>query len=64
MPRISCRYTRTKGSRLYVDLKVSEGRKYYFGNITWKGNSKFSDSVLKCGAGIHKGDVYNIDILE
>ncbi len=24
-----------------VDFKVSEGHKYYFGNITWKGNTKY-----------------------
>ena len=29
-----------------VDLKVEEGKKYYFGNITWKGNAKYSDSIL------------------
>ncbi|MBK7677806.1 MAG: hypothetical protein IPJ29_00005 [Chitinophagaceae bacterium] len=30
---------------LNVDLKVDEGRKYYFGNIVWKGNAKYSDSI-------------------
>jgi outer membrane protein insertion porin family len=37
--------------------------KYYFGNITWKGNTKYSDSILSLIMGIHKGDVYNLDIL-
>jgi outer membrane protein insertion porin family len=46
-----------------VALKVSEGRKYYFGNITWKGNAKYSDSLLTLILGIHKGDVYNIQTL-
>jgi len=46
-----------------IDFKVSEGHKYYFGNITWKGNSKYSDSVLNVILGIHKGDVYNIETL-
>ncbi len=53
----------TKNGRLYVDLKVSEGRKYYFGNMTWKGNAKYPDSLLNSFLGIHKGDIYNIDIL-
>ncbi len=53
----------TKTGNLNVDLKVSEGRKYYFGNITWKGNAKYSDSVLNLILGINKGDVYNINIL-
>jgi len=42
---------------------VVEGRKYYFGNITWKGNAKYSDSLLTVLLGVHKGDVYNIETL-
>ncbi len=53
----------SKDNKLYVDLKVNEGRKYYFGNITWKGNAKFPDSLLNVVLGIQKGDIYNIDIL-
>jgi outer membrane protein insertion porin family len=55
-------YSTRKGN-LNVDVKVDEGRKYYFGNITWKGNSKYSDSLLSVLLGINKGDVYNINIL-
>ncbi|MDB5203210.1 MAG: surface antigen [Ferruginibacter sp.] len=46
-----------------VDIKVSEGRKYYFGNITWKGNTKYSDSILNVILAIKKGDVYNLELL-
>src|SRR5260221_12186995 len=53
----------TKKGNVNVDLKVDEGRKYYFGNITWKGNAKYSDSILNVILGINKGDIYNIDIL-
>lgn len=53
----------TQEGRLYVDLRVEEGRKYYFGNITWKGNAKFPDSLLNVILGIRKGDIYNVDIL-
>ena len=42
-----------------VAVKLKEGRRYYFGNITWKGNTKYSDSVLTLILGIKKGDVYN-----
>ncbi|HEU4470237.1 MAG TPA: POTRA domain-containing protein [Flavisolibacter sp.] len=52
-----------KQGNLLVDVKVEEGRKYYFGNITWKGNTKYSDSLLNALLGIEKGDIYNIDIL-
>jgi len=50
-------------NKINVDIKVSEGRKYYFGNITWKGNAKYSDSLLSMILGIHKGDIYNVDLL-
>jgi outer membrane protein insertion porin family len=53
----------SKNGNLNIDIKVEEGRQYYFGNITWKGNSKYSDSVLNIVLGINKGDIYNIDIL-
>ncbi len=53
----------TPSGNLNVDLKVQEGRRYYFGNITWKGNSKFTDSLLNARLGINKGDIYNINIL-
>ncbi|MEP7163454.1 MAG: POTRA domain-containing protein [Ferruginibacter sp.] len=46
-----------------IDIKVSEGRKYYFGNIDWTGNTKYSDSVLNLFLGINKGDVYNLELL-
>ena len=38
-------------------------RRYYFGNITWRGNTKYSDSILNLILGIKKGDIYNLDIL-
>lgn len=55
-------YKTAKGN-LNVDIKVKEGRQYYFGNITWKGNSKFSDSILNVILGISKGDIYNVSIM-
>ncbi len=51
------------GSRMQVHIKVREGSKYYFGNIGWKGNTKYPDSVLTAILNIHKGDIYNIDLL-
>ena len=53
-----------KGSKkIYINIKVNEGKKYYFGNISWKGNAKYPDSLLNVILGINKGDVYNVDIL-
>jgi outer membrane protein insertion porin family len=53
----------TKKGDLNIDIKLAEGRRYYFGNITWRGNTKFGDSVLTSILGIRKGDIYNMDIL-
>jgi Outer membrane protein/protective antigen OMA87 len=55
-------YYNQKGN-MKIDLKVDEGRRYYFGNIAWKGNTKYSDSVLNLVLGIQKGDIYNLEIL-
>ena len=46
-----------------LHMKINEGHQYYFGNITWKGNTKYSDSVLNRMLNINKGDIYNVDIL-
>lgn len=55
-------YYNKKGN-LNVDIKVNEGHKYYFGNIRWKGNTKYPDSILNVILGIKKGDVYNLETL-
>jgi len=52
-----------KSGNLNVDIKVQEGHKYYFGNMVWKGNTKYPDSVLNLILGIRKGDVYNLETL-
>jgi len=54
---------RSAKGTLNIDIKINEGHKYYFGNITWKGNTKYSDSILTVILGIQKGDVYNLDLL-
>jgi outer membrane protein insertion porin family len=48
---------------LNIDIKISEGRRYYFGNITWRGNTKYADSILTAILGIRKGDIYNLETL-
>lgn len=52
-----------KEGNLQVDVLVSEGNKYYFGDIAWKGNTKYKDSLLTAILGIRKGDVYNLETL-
>ena len=50
--------------RLGIDLKVDRGRKYYFRNITWTGNSLYATDVLNSVLGIEKGDVYDVVTME
>ena len=50
-------------NNLNLFIQVNEGRQYYFGDIVWRGNTKYSDSILNVILGIKKGDVYNLDIL-
>lgn len=50
--------------RVMVALKISEGKKYYFRNITWVGNTKYSSEYLSELLGIKKGDVYDVNRLD
>lgn len=42
-----------------IYIYVNEGKKYYFRNITFKGNAKYKSEYLEKVLGIKKGDVYN-----
>jgi outer membrane protein insertion porin family len=53
-----------KKNKLAIDIKVEEGKKYYFGNIKFLGNSVYSDQLLSTILGIKKGDIYNGVLLE
>lgn len=48
---------------LNVDMQMKEGHKYYFGNISWRGNTKYADSLLSSILNIKKGDIYNREVL-
>lgn len=48
---------------LNVAIKLREGEKYYFGDIYWKGNTKYTDSLLTVFLGIKKGDIFNSERL-
>ena len=48
---------------LNIDLKMNEGHRYRFGNISWRGNTKYPDSLLSTILGIRKGDIYNLELL-
>ena len=42
-----------------IDIDLYEGPKYYFGDIAWQGNAKYSDSILNIILGIKKGEVFS-----
>ncbi|MDD5506727.1 MAG: POTRA domain-containing protein [Bacteroidales bacterium] len=60
---ISERITTNPDHTINLDLKISEGEKYYFRNITWIGNTKYTSEQLNEVLKIKKGDVYNNDLL-
>lgn len=45
-------------------LRVNEGEKYYFGNISWIGNTKYSSGLLDTVLGIKYGDIYDKPLLD
>lgn len=47
-----------------IDIDLFEGPKYYFGNITWVGNAKYTTDYLQRALGIEKGEVFSEEKLE
>ena len=48
---------------LILQLNINEGNRYYFRNITWKGNSIYDTETLERVLGIEYGEVYNQELL-
>ncbi|MDP2424571.1 MAG: POTRA domain-containing protein [Bacteroidales bacterium] len=55
---------RSSADNISIKLNIDEGPQYYFRNITWIGNTKFSTEALNSVLGIRKGDIYNQKILD
>ncbi|MAZ54530.1 MAG: outer membrane protein assembly factor BamA [Flavobacteriales bacterium] len=49
---------------LNIDININEGKTYYFGDITFVGNTKYSNKELAELVGINKGDIFDQSILE
>ncbi len=47
------------GNNLKIDIHIREGNRYYFRDITWKGNTKYSTETLNKILDIKKGEVYS-----
>ena len=52
------------GKHLNIDMQFDQGRKYYFRNITWTGNSVYPSEILNNILQVKKGDVYDVVTLE
>lgn len=55
---------RSSNNGLKIEVKINEGKKYYFRNIDYRGNAKYSNEQLSKIVGIKKGDVYNAQLLQ
>jgi len=51
-------------SEVKIKIKVEEGKRYYYRNIEFKGNAKYSSEILSRVLGIKKGDIYNTELLQ
>jgi outer membrane protein insertion porin family len=47
-----------------IKIDLFEGKKYYFGNISWSGNAKYSTLYLSKVLGIEKGNIFSEQKLE
>ncbi len=50
---------RIPGNTVNIEMNVEEGDKYYFRNISWIGNTKYSAFELDRILGISRGDVFD-----
>lgn len=46
-----------------VEMRVDEGKKYYFRDISWSGNYIYTDEQLEKILGIRNGDVYDLELV-
>ena len=55
---------RNKKGRVLIQMDISEGHRYFFRNIAWKGNTIYETKYLNQVLGIKKGDAYNQELLQ
>ncbi len=55
---------RREDGRLMVHLDINEGNRYFFRDLSFKGNTIYDNNTLQTVLGIEKGDVYNEELLE
>ncbi len=55
---------REEDGDLRLKINLYEGNRYFFRDISWKGNSIYKSETLSQVLGIERGDVYNQELLE
>ena len=53
-----------ENGELHVFIDVEEGDQYYFGNVRWLGNAKFSSDQLSEILSVNKGDLFDQKLLD
>ena len=51
-------------NKINIDVNIEEGKKYYFGDIRFLGNTVYTDQALNSILGIKRGEIYNGVLLE
>ncbi|GAB4337368.1 MAG: outer membrane protein assembly factor BamA [Calditrichia bacterium] len=44
---------------MFIDVKIEEGKQYYFGDVSFEGNTVFTENELRQQLLFNKGDIYN-----
>ena len=61
---VNKKVVRNDDNTVDIEIDIDEGKKYYFGDITWVGNSVYPSDYLGYKLMIRKGDVFNQKQLE
>jgi outer membrane protein insertion porin family len=50
--------------RIGIYMRIEEDKRFYFRNVDFVGNTKYTSSRLDSVLNIRKGDIYNVELLE
>jgi outer membrane protein insertion porin family len=55
---------RNPDGTVHIDVYIREGNQFYFGNVGWVGNTKYSSSKLSSILAIERGEIYDQEKFE
>jgi len=55
----SITFSKDRNDRIILHIRVNEGNQYFYRNITWVGNTKYTTGDLQKVLGFKKGDTYD-----